>query len=86
MGAEVDLPLTEFERVLQGVARLTRSEIAALVTAQVADADREGFAVFTEGLSIETLRFLCARALHAANSHRRPTLTWLAPGRPRPSA
>ena len=85
MGAEIDLPLTEFERVLQGLRRLTRSEIAALAIAQVADTDRAGFAAVAEKLSIETLRFLCARALHAANSHRRPTLTWLAPGRPRPS-
>jgi hypothetical protein len=84
MEAEIDLPLTEFERVLQGLRRLTRSELAALVIAHVADTEGERFAVVAEKLSIETLRFLCARALHAANSHRRPTLTWLAPGRPRP--
>ena len=77
---EFDLPLTEFERVLHELGALTRTEIAALAIARVSETEREGFAVLAERLSIETLRFLCARALHAANSYRRPTLTWLAPG------
>lgn len=80
MGIHIDLPLTEFERVLRRLEGLTRGEIAELVTAQIVDKNAESFAVLTEGLSIETLRFLSARALAAAHSHRRPTLTWLAPG------
>jgi hypothetical protein len=80
MGIHIDLPLTEFERVLRRLEGLTRGEIAELVTAQIVDKDAESFAGLTEGLSIETLRFLSARALAAAHSHRRPTLTWLTPG------
>jgi hypothetical protein len=41
---------------------------------------RRRFRVVTESLSLETLQLLSARALAAAHSHRRPTLTWLAPG------
>jgi hypothetical protein len=78
MGA--NLPLTEFARALRRLEGLTRGEIAELVTAQIVDKDAEDFAVVTESLSIETLRLLSARALAAAHSHRRPTLTWLAPG------
>ena len=75
MGA--NLPLTDFETALRGVEGLTRGEIAELVTAQIVDA--EDFALVT-GLSLETLRLRAARALAAGHSHRRPTLTWLAPG------
>jgi hypothetical protein len=78
MGA--NLPLTDFERALRRLEGLTRGEIAELVTAQIVDENAEDFAVVTEGLSLETLRLLSARALAAAHSHRRPTLTWLAPG------
>jgi hypothetical protein len=75
-----NLPLTDFERALRRLEGLTHGEIAELVTAQIVDKDGEDFAVVTEALSLETLRLLSARALAAAHSHRRPTLTWLAPG------
>jgi hypothetical protein len=80
MDGQTDLPATEFERELRGLEGLTRSEIVALVIARV-DRDNElAFAALTGSLSLETLRLLSARALFAAHSHRRPTLTWLAPG------
>jgi hypothetical protein len=79
MGA--NLPLTDFEKALRRVEGLTRGEIAELVKAQIVDTDARDFAGITAGLSLETLRLLSARALAAAHSHRRPTLTWLAPGR-----
>jgi hypothetical protein len=47
----------EFEKVLPRLEGLTRGEIAELVTAQIVDKDAESFAIVTEGLSIETLRF-----------------------------
>jgi len=63
MGTKIELPLTEFEVVLQGLEGLTRGEIAEVVTAQISDKDAESFSVLLEGLSIEALRFVSARAL-----------------------
>jgi hypothetical protein len=80
MDGQTDLPATEFEKVLHGLAGLTRNEIVALVIARVDRDDELAFTALTESLSLETLRLLSARALLAASSHRRPTLTWLAPG------
>ena len=79
MDAEIDLPVTEFERVLQGLDHLTRREIVALVIARAALDDEGAFAARTENLSLEAFRIVSARALVAASSHRRPTLSWLAP-------
>jgi hypothetical protein len=80
MDGQTDVPATEFERALRGLDGLTRSEIVALVIARVGRDDELAFAALTESLSLETLRLLSARALLAAYSHRRPTLTWMAPG------
>src|SRR5579864_746547 len=79
MDGPTDLPATEFERALQGLEGLTRNEIVALVVARIDHDNDLAFAAPTESLSLETLRLLSARALLAASSHRRPTLTWLAP-------
>jgi hypothetical protein len=66
MDGQNDLPVTEFERALQGLAGLTRNEIVALVIARVDRDDDLAFAALTESLSLETLRLLSARALLAA--------------------
>ena len=80
MDVQTDLPVMEFERALQGLERLTREETVALVIARAALDDEPAFAALTENLSLETFRIVSARALVAAGSHRRPTLSWLAPG------
>src|ERR1700722_10668692 len=80
MNAQADLPVTAFERALQGLEHLTREEVVALVVAGAALDGELAFAALTENLSLETFRIVSARALAAAGSHRRPTLSWLAPG------
>ncbi len=80
MDGQADLPVTEFERALRGLEGLTRDEILALLVARVDHHNELAFAALTGSRSLETLRLLTARALFAAHSHRRPTLTWLAAG------
>jgi hypothetical protein len=82
MDAQTALQVTAFERALQGLEHLTREEIVALVIARAALDDELAFGAHTENLSLETLRIVSARALVAASSHRRPPLSWLAPGCP----
>ncbi len=77
---QADLPATEFERALRGLEGLARDEVLALVVARVDHDNERAYASLTESLSLETLRLLLARALLATSSHRRPTLTGLAPG------
>jgi len=75
MDAPTDLPMTEFERELQGLECLTREEIVTLVVARAVRDYEPALAALTESLSLETLRLLSARALLGARPHRRPTLT-----------
>ena len=79
MDGQADLPVTEFEKALGGLEGLTRDEILALVVARVENHNERAFAALTENLSLETFRIVSARALVAASSRRRPTLSWLAP-------
>jgi hypothetical protein len=66
--------LTEFEELLQRLQWLTRAEIAELVTSWIPVQDAQSFAALADGLSIEALRFVSARALlrqQSTTAHRR---------------
>jgi hypothetical protein len=54
---------TAFERVRRALESLTRAQIVERVIARISPDDAASFAVVSQGLSIEALRFLSARAL-----------------------
>ncbi len=54
---------TEFERTLSALEGLTRGQIADCVLERLSQEDARSFHVLSEGLSIEALRFVSARAL-----------------------
>jgi hypothetical protein len=54
---------TAFERVRAALESLTRAQIVERVIARISPDDAASFAVVSQGLSIEALRFLSARAL-----------------------
>jgi hypothetical protein len=55
--------LTEFERLLNVLDGLTRSEITEIVTARIPERYARTFATLTAELSLEALRLVSARAL-----------------------
>jgi hypothetical protein len=63
---------TAFERTRTALESLTRAEIVERVSARISPEDAASFAVLSQGLSMEALRFLSARALLRAVVHEPP--------------
>lgn len=70
VGSEIDS--LEFDAMLKALAGLSRAQIAALVTEEIAPDDAASFHVLLKGLSDDGLRFLSARALIRQRVSGRP--------------
>ncbi len=66
---------TEYDAILEGLRALTREEIAERVSQTISSDEAESFRVLVQGLSLDALRVLSARALwrlqraHVATPH-----------------
>jgi hypothetical protein len=54
---------TVLERTRATLDGLTRTQIVKIVTESIVPEDVPSFAILSEGLSLEALKFLCARAI-----------------------
>jgi hypothetical protein len=63
---------TALERMRAALEKLTRAQIVERVIARISPEDAASFAVVSQGLSIEALRFLSARALVRAQGPQVP--------------
>ncbi|MBV9945998.1 MAG: hypothetical protein JOZ69_04030 [Myxococcales bacterium] len=59
----MEIERTEFEATLSALQGLTRGQLAELVLRRVSPADAATLHVFRQGLSLEALRLVSARAL-----------------------
>jgi hypothetical protein len=59
----MEIERTEFEATLSALQGLTRGQIAELVLRRVSPDDAASMYVLRQGLSLEALRFVSARAL-----------------------
>jgi hypothetical protein len=54
---------TDYDAILENLRALTREEIAELVAQTISSEEAESFRVLVQGLSLDALRVLSARAL-----------------------